>query len=406
LLNVPELTPQQRYAEHQRFADSHTGGISPAAAAFNNDADPNRKLRIGYLSSDLRNHPTGVIMLPLLSGHDRENVEIFCYADVAQPDAMTARFQGAVDHWQSVTGRTDGQVAEMIRADGIDVLVSLCGHFDDNRPLVSAYRAAPVQVSLFDGSTSGLAEMDYWLTDGFLHPADTTEVFTEQLHRLPLLYQWSPIEGAPPVGPLPSDAAGHITFGSFNNPAKVNDAVINLWADALKAVPGSTLVLKYIDWYGQASLQGRIRAQFGALGIEKGRIALEASSDTFTEHLGWYGGIDIALDTFPFNGAATTFQALWMGVPVVSLVGDTFISRMSGSMLHPAGLGDLAVETPAAYVECARALAGDHGRLRDLRANLRGRISASALCDAVAYPRNVEAAYREMWQGWCAKTSD
>ncbi|MDA1091424.1 MAG: tetratricopeptide repeat protein, partial [Proteobacteria bacterium] len=239
LLNVPGIPPEQRFAEHRRFSENNTQGIARPAEKFTNDPVPGRRLRVGYLSSDFRDHPVGLVVMPLISSHNREKFEIFCYADVAHPDAMSERFQSCVDRWVSVTGKSDADVAAMVRADGIDVLVSLAGHFDNNRPLVSAHRAAPVQVNFHDGATSGLEEMDYWLTDSFLHPTDTTEIFTEALYRLPVFYQWPLIEDAPPIEALPAAQAGFITFGSFNNPAKINDAVIRLWAEILKAVPES-----------------------------------------------------------------------------------------------------------------------------------------------------------------------
>ena len=346
MLNVPGLTPKELFAEHSRFAETHARGIAPNAGGFTNAAAPERWLRVGYLSSDFRDHAVGRNVFPLISSHDGSAFEVFCYADVRRPDAMTERFRACVDHWISITGKSDADVAGMVRADGIDVLVCLAGRFDENRPLVPAHRAAPVQVSWYDGATSGLEEMDYWLTDGFLHPPDTREIFTEALYRLPVLYQYPPIGDAPPVGPPPVDKARYVTFASFNNPAKVNGKVIRLWAAVLKSVPGSRLLLKYRNWYGQASLRDRLIEGFAAGGIGRDRIVFAASPDSFRQHLDRYGEADIALDPFPFNGATTTFQALWMGVPVVSLAGETFISRMSGSILHHAGLGNLAVDTP------------------------------------------------------------
>jgi len=220
---------------------------------------------------------------------------------------------------------------------------------------------------------------------------------------LPVFYQWLPIEEAPPVETLPADQAGFVTFGSFNNPAKVNEEVIGLWAEVLKSVPGSRLVLKYMNWYEQASLRDRLIDQFAAGGIGSERLVFVAILDTINEHLGHYGEVDIALDPFPFNGATTTFQALWMGVPVITLAGETFISRAAGSFLHQVGLGDLTVNTPKAYVDCARDLAGNLEQLRTLRANLRERMTASPLCNAPAYALSVEAAYRDMWGRWCAE---
>jgi len=402
-LYIPGLTPEERFAEHSRFSETQTRDITPQAEKLTNDAAPDRRLRIGYLSSDFINHPVGTNVFPLLSCHDHENFEVFCYADVQRPDAMTQRFQSCVEHWRPIVGMPDADVARMIRADAIDVLVCLAGHFGNNRPLVCAHRPAPVQVSFHDGATSGLAEMDYWLTDSFLHPLETTEKFTEQLYRLPVLYQYPGSEEAPPIEPLAADTNGFITFGSFNNPAKINEAVIDLWAQILKSVAGSRLMLKYKNLYGQASLQNFLLERFAAGGIDADRIIFETSSDSVSEHLAQYAKIDIALDPFPFNGATTTFQALSMGVPVISLAGDTFIHRAAGSMLVQAGLDDLAVETPQAYVACAKELAGDLPRLRSLRTSLRDRLAASPLCNAAAYARDVEAAYRDMWRGWCAR---
>ena len=234
MLNVPGLTPEELYTEHLRFSEKHSQGVARPAEDLTNDPTPDRRLRVGYLSSDFRNHPTGSVLLPLLSSHDRAKFEVFCYADVPCPDAMTERFRSTVDHWHPIVGKSDSEVAGMVRADAIDVLVCLAGHFDSNRPLVCAHRAAPVQVSFHDGATSGLEEMDYWLTDDFLHPPDTKEMFTEELYRLPVFYQWPLFEEAPPVETLPADQAGFVTFGSFNNPAKVNEEVIGLWAEVLK----------------------------------------------------------------------------------------------------------------------------------------------------------------------------
>jgi len=406
-LNMPGISPAALFEDHRHFAETHLRGITPIAENFANEAIFERRIRIGYVSSDFRNHPVGLNVLPLLSNHNHDQFEIFCYADVPRPDTVSEQFRSCVDHWTLITGQSDSDVAATIRADGIDILVSLAGHFDKNRPLICAHRAAPVQVSFHDGATSGLPDVDYWLTDDFLHPPGSPEQFTEDLYPLPVFYQYpkpedAPPEGAPPVAALPVDAAGQITFGSFNNPAKINDAVITLWADVLKAVPQSRLLLKYKNWYGQASLQARLKERFRNFGVDNERIHFATQSDTPAEHLVRYADVDIGLDPFPFNGSTTTFQALWMGVPVVSLAGDSFISRAAGSILHHAGLDDLITNAPGAYVACAQELAADADRLRTLRAGLRARMETSSLCDAPAYARSVEAAYHQMWQRWCA----
>ncbi|MCH7936188.1 MAG: tetratricopeptide repeat protein, partial [Proteobacteria bacterium] len=402
LLDVPGLSPDELFTEHLRISDIHSRDIARPAEDLTNDPAPERRLRVGYLSSDFWNQSVGSVLLPLLSSHDRAEFEVFCYADVPRPDAMTERFQSCVDHWRPITGKPDSEVAGMMRTDAIDVLVCVAGRFGGNRPLVCAHRAAPVQVSFHDGATSGLKEMDYWLTDDFLHPPGTKERFTEELYRLPVFYQWPPIGEAPTVEALPADRAGFVTFGSFNNPVKVNEEVISLWAEVLKSVPGSRLVLKYLSWYDQEPIRHRVLEGLEASGIERERVTFLALRDTFAEHLGSIGEVDIGLDPFPFNGATTTFQSLWMGVPVVSLAGETFISRAAGSILHHVGLEDLAVDTPEAYVACAGDLAGDLGRLRTLRKTLRERLATSPICNAPDHTRSVEDAYREMWRKWCA----
>ena len=197
------------------------------------------------------------------------------------------------------------------------------------------------------------------MTDNFLHPPDTKEMFTEIIYRLPVFYQYSPIQDSPPVVSPPSEFAGFVTFGSFNNPAKVNMEVIKLWSEVLSSVPDSQLVLKYLNWYDQPSLRESMIKRFAACGIKRDRIKFITESDTISGHLGHYSEIDIALDPFPYNGATTTFQSLWMGVPVVSLAGNSFCSRAAGSILYHSGFGDLVADTSATYVAVACDLARD-----------------------------------------------
>ena len=402
-LNIPGLSVEEIFAEHLRFSECHARDIKANADSFANIPDPDRRLKIGYVSSDFRDHAVGSALLPVLSSHDRAAFEIFCYADIPRPDAVTEKFRGCADHWRPTFNKSDAQVAEMIRADGIDALLSVAGHFDRNRPLVPAYRTAPVQVSFHDGATSGLAEMDYWLTDDYLHPPNTPEIFTEELYRLPAFYQWPPIEDAPEVSPLPAEHAGFITFASFNNPSKLNAGVLKLWAEILKSVPASQLLLKFKNLYDQPTLRDRILGGLDECGVDVERVELASSLDSINEHLARYAEVDIALDPFPFNGATTTYQTLWMGVPVISLSGETFISRATGSVLHHVGLDELVAETSEDYVRVACDLAGDLTRLKELRSGLRDRVASSPLCNASAYTGHVEAAFRDMWRRWCEK---
>lgn len=403
ILSIPDLSVEELFAHHLRFGESQTQHIVPWPEKFNNAPIPERRLRIGYMSSDFRDHPVGRVMLQALESHDPENVEVFCYAHVQHQDEMTEKFRSNTDHWRSIEGIPDSEVARMVRADGIDVLICLAARFDSNRPLVCAYQAAPIQISMHDGATSGLKQIDYWMSDNYLHPADTKELFTEQLYRLPALIVWPAIESAPPIEPLPVDRSGVFTFGSFNNPARIYQDVIEIWAAVLKAVPGSRLLFKYKNLFGQPSLTTRMRESFSACGVEPERLIFKGTLDTHKEHLALYNQVDIALDSFPMSGNTTTFQALWMGVPVVSLVGETFISRTSGSLLRHVGLTDLAVESPVAYVACVEKLTRDLPQLRDLRKNLQQTVATSLMCDGAAYARSLEDAYREMWRHWCAR---
>ena len=402
MMNVPGLSPPELFDEHLDFAARHAVPAGKAPTPFANDPSPERMLRVGYLSSDFRDHAVGTTLMPLIRAHDRKAFEIFCYADLPRPDAVSAEFQTRADGWRNIAGRPDAEVAALVRADGIDLLVLLAGRFDDNRPLVAAHRAAPVQVSLYDAATSGLAAMDAKLTDGFLTPPDGAEQFTETPYRLPVLYQCLPIADAPAVAPPPAARTGRITFGSFNAPAKINPGVIALWSRVLNAVPGARLVLKYKNLYAQPAYREPVAAEFRKLGVDAERIEFRASRDSRAGHLGHYADSDIALDTFPCTGVTTTFQALWMGVPVVTRLGDTLVRRTAGSLLHHVGLDDLIAATEDAYVATARDLAGDPAGLAALRAGLRARVAASPLCDAPAYARSIETAYRELWRRWCA----
>lgn len=355
------------------------------------------RLRVGYLLSDFRDHPLGHNVMALIANHDHQRHEIFCYAELSAPDTVTINFQNHADHWRTVKGLTDIEVADRIRADGVQVLVFLGGQFDENRPTVAAYRPAPVQVSLFAGATTAIEGMDFWLTDDILHPEDTTEKFIEDLWRLPSLFTYPRPEHTPPVSALPADENGFVTFASFNKPSKMNDHVLDLWAEVLEAVPDSRLMLKFRNYLSSPSIGRRILARFKKNGIASDRVRLVSDQDSFHDHLARYAQADIALDTFPFSGATTTFQALWMGIPVISLMGERFITRMGGSLSAQAGLESVTAETAEEFVARAAALAGDRDRLRELRATLRKRIGASTLCDGPAYARSVEAAFREMW---------
>ncbi|MBT9613604.1 MAG: tetratricopeptide repeat protein [Burkholderiales bacterium] len=401
LLYLPALDEDARFDAlcllEQRFGSAYKRKHGP----FANSRKAEKKLRIGYVSSDFRNHPVARNFEPLIQHRDRSRFEVYLYGNVEKPDETTERFKQAADSWQTILGMPDEEVARKIREDAIDILVLLAGRFDENRPLIAAYRAAPVQVSMHDPATSGLKEMDYLIADAQLAPRNTRERFTEHVVRLPTFYLHAPLAEMPDISPMPAQARGYLTFGSFNNPAKVNDHVVALWSEVLKAVPNSKLLLKYKAAFGVASVKARYLSLFETCGITADKLILVGAMETLSQHLDRYSEIDIALDTFPFTGSTTTFEALWMGVPVITLAGNTMVSRWSTAMLHKIKLDELVAYSANEYIAIAQRLAGDTAHLSELRAGMRERVVRSPLCDAAARTRQIERAYRWMWEKWC-----
>ncbi len=395
----PPADPEAFLAAHRRFEAMHARPRYAQARPHANAPDPGRRLRIGYLSADLRGHSVARNLLSLVRSHDRARFDIRLYGEVAQPDATTKAFQAAADGWRSTVGHDDRDVADMIRDDGIDILLCLAGRFDLNRPLVAAYRPAPIQFSLFDAATSGLEVMDYLLSDRTMTPRGTPEKFTERLLCIPHLYAADMPDDLPPIRPR---EPGPIRFGSLNNPAKLSDAALELWVRLLVQVPDSNLLLRYLDWYGAPSLRARIAAALARHGVDASRVIYPPSADSFAAHMDSYNGIDIALDTFPFSGSTTTFDALAMGVPVVTLPGWNMMSRWTAAMLAGVKLDDLVAKTPDDFLAIARGLAADAPRRAALRETLRARVASSSLCDGAAKARQFERFYRAAWRRWCA----
>jgi protein O-GlcNAc transferase len=295
----------------------------------------------------------------------------------------------------------------MIRADGVDILVDLAGHTADNRLLALAYKAAPVQMTYLGyPDTTGMSTVDYRITDALADPPGTTEAFhTEQLLRLDggfLCYL--PPDVAPEVGALPALEQGHVTFGCFSNIFKVTPQILPLWARILGEVPGSRLLLKD-KAFASASTRGRVIAALQQAGIEPGRVELLPFEHVHQNHLALYRRVDVALDTFPYCGTTTTCDALWMGVPVVSMTGRNHASRVGLSLLNAAGMPELAGSDEREYVEIAKAVAGDFDKLEMIRDSLRQRMRQSRLLDAPAFTRGLEAAYRSAWCKWCSADS-
>ncbi|MGF7176450.1 tetratricopeptide repeat protein [Azospirillum doebereinerae] len=401
VLYVPGVDPERRFALHRRL-EMVTAAPAPLARP-SVTPDPERRLRVGYLTSDLRAfQPIARNTLPLFENRDRAGFEVTVYAHVLEPDGTTQRFRALSDRWRDIAQLDDATVASLIRDDGIDVLVALGIRFDHNRPQVCRYRPAPVQVGFHDAATSGLSEIGYIVTDRVMTPRHGTERFTERPLRLPSFYLAAIPADAPPVGPPPMLRDGVTRFGCFNNPAKISDETLDLWARVMGAVPDSVLVLNYLDAYRSRRCVGRIRDRLAAGGIDPERLRIGPTEiEHPAAHLARYAGIDIALDPFPFCGSTTTFEALAMGVPVVTLPQDTMVSRWSASMLRALGLDELVAGSGDAYVAIAAALAGDPARLSALRAGLRGRLAASPLCDGRRRARQMERLYRAVWRRWC-----
>jgi len=394
-----DVSPPALLSEHRRWAERFE--LRPAQV-HPNDPAPGRRLRVGYVSGDLHNHPVGSFLAPVLGAHDAAEVEVFCYSNGERADAMTGRLRQAASHWREIGGLTDEAAAARIHEDGIDILVDLSGHTPSNRLGVFAHRAAPLQASwLGYAATTGLAEMDYLLMDPATAPDGAETWCSEALIRLPQTrFCYRPPDEAPAPAAPPSVRRGRVTFGSFNNLIKIGPDVATLWAGVLAAVPGSRLVLKW-ESLSDGGVRRRIGQLFAAAGVRAQALELRGFSP-HAQMLAQYDDIDIALDPFPFCGGLTSCEALWMGVPVVTLPQDRFASRQTLGFLRCVGLDDLAATSPKDYVSIAAALSADVSRREMLRAALRPRMAASALCDAKAFTTALERAYREMWRRWCA----
>ena len=387
-------------AEHSRWNLQHAEPLKKFIQPHANDRDPDRRLRIGFVSPDFREHPVGRFLLPLFERHDKCQVEIFAYAQIGMPDAVTRRFQSYTDGWRKIVGLSNAQVAEMIRQDRIDILVDLTMHMANSRLLVFAAKPAPVQVTyLAYCSTTGLETIDYRLSDPYLDPPGGDEsVYSEQTIRLPETYWcYQPIIEPREIGPLPALQQGRVTFGCLNNFCKVVEPTMMAWAAILRAVPNSRLLLHAHE----GSHRQRLHECFERESVEAKRVEF-AGFMPAGKYFDLHRKIDIALDTVPYGGGTTTCDALWMGVPVVSLVGKTAVGRGGLSIMSNIGLQDLTAHSVEEYVLIATKLASDLPGLAALRSTLRRRMEQSPLMDAGRFAGNVEAAYRQMWRAWCA----
>ena len=400
---LARFTQPAIYRESRRWGKLHASGRYIRRPHLNAPV-PARRLRIGYVSGDFKLHPVSYHLKPIIEHHDRENFEVYLYSNFYRFDEMTRKLMEYSDHWRNIESLSDDQVDEMIRLDGIDILIDLAGHTSLNRLLVFARKPAPVQASWIGYfNTTGMTSIDYLISDAVTVPSDEDRWFSEKVVRLPDgRFCYEPPVYAPEVAPLPALRNGFITFGSFNKLTKITPETVSLWSAVLHVVPKSRFVIKTAA-LGTESIKQHFLELFKRYGVDSDRI--EVRNETpHPQMLAEYGDIDISLDTFPFNGGATTCEALWMGVPVITMTGRTPISRQSAALLAPCGLaGLLTGNSRSDFIHKARSLAENVDALVQLRASLRDKLFASPICDGALFTRNLERAYREMWQEWCSK---
>lgn len=396
---VPGAEPEAIFQEHLAWARRRRAGL--AAAGHRNARDPERRLRIAYVSPDFRNHPVAYFLEPVLACRDRSQFEVLCYSDVVAEDEHTQRLRALADGWRPVASSGNEELAQEVREDEVDILVDLAGHTAGGKRMAFfARKPAPVQASWLGYlNTTGLAAIDYRISDWHACPAEWERYHSETLVRLPNS-QWCypPPKDAPQVGPLPARSETKVTFGALQNFAKVNSAVIAAWSRVLCEVPSSKLLLVAP---GMEQIFERIARQFARRGVDPARIEIQGRVSV-SAYLALHNRVDISLDTFPYTGGTTTCHALWMGVPVVTLSGRTVVSRGGASVLNVVGLSELVATSEEKYVEIAARLAHDLERLERLRRELRARVAASPLADARRFTADLETAYRAMWRGWCA----
>lgn len=390
----PGMSPEETFAIHKAWGAAVAAGV--AARAPERRDRGSRPPRVGLLSHDLRQHSVAYFVEPIL--RHRGDMEVHCYHTSPEEDAVSDRLRPLASSWRNVANATDAALAERIRGDGIDVLIETAGITQGHRLGTMAMRPAPVQCTFLGyPNTTGVAAMDYRIVDSHTDPPGAERLATERLVRMdPCFLCYAPPPGAPDPGPPPGAATGVVTFGSFNAAPKINDQLLELWARTLGAVPGSRLVLKALD-FKDAPLREEMAARLRRAGIE--RFEVLAPAGGVAEHLALYGGIDIALDTCPYHGTTTTLEAMHMGVPTVTMEGRSHAGRVGVSLLRNVGLGELVAAGPEEYVRIAAGLAGDPGRLAELRRTLRGRLAGSPLCDAAGYAARFRGVVMGMWAG-------
>ena len=401
-LYLPGVTPAELLTAARRWSAAHADRFQAAWPAWTPPPRPSRRPKLGFVSGDFRSHVVGRLMIPVLEALGRAGHELVCYSNTPIDDALTARFKAAASAWRPIHGLDDEAAAACVRADGIDILIDLSGYTADSRMLMFARKPAPLQITwLGYPASTGMAAMDYLLADRVQMPPGADDGYREKIIRLPDGYHlYQPIAEEPEVGPLPSAANGVITFGSFNGVQKLTPPALELWSRILHRVPSSRLVLKAPGFTDEPTRQ-RYRDRLQGFGIDGERLEFIGRT-TPTEHMRAMSAVDIALDSFPYNGGATTVDTLWMGTPVITLPGETMASRLSAGYLSASGLTAFIARDPGHYVDLAVELALDASRLAKLRATLRPEMAASPLCDEARFVRSFETACTTIWERYCA----
>ena len=395
--------PRQLFAGHSRWPAI----LDHKRSQYRNARDPERKLRVGYVSSDFRYHSCACFMLPLFDSHNRETFEVIAHSTATTADDITQKFKDSADHWRDCFSLGDDELIQRILTDEIDLLVDCSGHTKGNRLRIFQYKPAPIQMTwLGYPSTTGLKAIDYRLSDVVTDPVgEADQLHSETVLRLDAgFHTYRPLAQTPGPSPVPSTRSGRIHFGAFQNLSKVSDKTIELWALVLGAVPNGRLIMK-ARGLDERAVAERTRKRLTGLGISQDQFEFVPWNAIYGQHFRDFERVDIVLDTTPYNGTTTTCEALWMGAPVVTLSGDRSASRVGASLLNQIGHQEWIAHSDAEFVQIAASLASDTGQLAKLRKSLRTELCHSSLGDSDLFARSLESAYREVWRQWCATSS-
>lgn len=400
-LHLPDIALTRIIESHKEWAAVHASHHRASWKKFDNNRDPERRLVLGFCSGDFRRHPVGYFIIRVFESLRAENCDIVCYSTHTGCDDLTVRFKATATKWRDAHHLSDDQLCEIIRQDRVDILFDLTGHNAKSRLLAFARKPAPLSITWAGYmATTGLDAIDYILADRFEIPEGTERFYVEKVIRMPAVFVcYDPPEYAPEVSSLPALASGHITFGSLNRLNKLNTEVITTWAEILRRIAGSKLILKTKE-LSCPHTRDRVASTFRQHGIDSSRVDFHGGS-SHKQHMLAYNSIDIQLDTFPYTGSTTTLESLWMGVPVIALPNETFAGRHSLTFLSNIGLTEVIARDAGHYIDLAVSLAGDLTRLTELRAGLRSRLAQSPACDGPRFARSLMAELRTAWREWC-----